>query len=298
MRPDAPHDASGAPRRFRSLDDPESLRLFVRNVREGIYITTGGGEFLDANAAFLELLGVSSLEELRRHRVQDLIVDRSRRQAELDTLVREGSVHEHELDLVRPDGRTITVLDTCYVCRDESTGEVLFHGILSDVTQRKAREETLRQQVIRDPLTGCFNRRFLDDLAEQLTVRGGSWGVVYIDIDHFKRYNDENGHRRGDTVLIRMSRFLMRQVRAEEAVVRVGGDEFVVVLEGAESAQVQRVVDRMQLEGLRSAPVPFSLGWAVRQDGEAFQQTVHRADRHMMDVRATHRGAPGEIRKA
>jgi diguanylate cyclase (GGDEF)-like protein len=119
-----------------------------------------------------------------------------------------------------------------------------------------------------------------------------SWGCIFMDIDHFKQYNDENGHQMGDHTLIRMSRFLMRQVRAEEAVVRVGGDEFLIVLEGAEEAHVEMVARRLQLAALRTAPVPFSLGWATRRGEENFQQTVHRADQNLMAVRVIER-APG-----
>src|SRR5262245_8805327 len=78
-----PHRASrrGAQRsaRFRSLSDPESLRQFAQNVREGIYITTREGEILDANPAFLEIFGVASLAELSGYSAADLLVEPTRR---------------------------------------------------------------------------------------------------------------------------------------------------------------------------------------------------------------------------
>jgi len=93
----------------------------------------------------------------------------------------------------------------------------------------------------------------------------------------------------GDHTLIRMSRFLMRQVRAEEAVVRVGGDEFLIVLEGASESHAEMVARRLQLAALRTAPVPFSLGWATRLGEETFQQTMHRADQSLLAVRVIER---------
>ena len=65
--------------RYRSLDDPETLRFFVRNLHEGVYITNDAGEILDANPACLEILGFASLAELRSHRAQDLFADPAQR---------------------------------------------------------------------------------------------------------------------------------------------------------------------------------------------------------------------------
>jgi len=94
-------------------------------------------------------------------------------------------------------------------------------------------------------------------------VRGaaeGRVGCIYLDIDHFKQYNDKNGHAEGDAVLVKMARFLMRHVRAEEAVVRVGGDEFLVVLCDSDEDQTEHVVARLSAAAPTSAPVPFSMG--------------------------------------
>ena len=158
---------------------------------------------------------------------------------------REGFARDFELQLVRPDGTLLTVLDTVYGVLDPESNEVVYHGMLVDITQRKRMEEDLRQQSMRDPLTGCFNRRYLAEMDEELSPSDSPWGCLFIDIDHFKHYNDTHGHQMGDNTLIRMSRFLMRQVRAEEPVIRVGGDEFVIVLRGASEAQTMMVAQRV-----------------------------------------------------
>ncbi|MEX2180655.1 MAG: sensor domain-containing diguanylate cyclase [Gemmatimonadaceae bacterium] len=275
--------------RYRSLADPESLRSLVANLREAIYITNARGEVLDANPAFFALLGVRSLDDLVAYGANEMVVDPSRRVAELEQIERDGSVRDFELQLVRPDGGLLTVLDTVYSVHDQESGETIYHGILVDITHRKQLEESLRQQSRRDPLTGCFNRRYLADLDEELSGSEEPWGCLFIDIDHFKQYNDEHGHQMGDNTLIRMSRFLMRQVRAEEPVIRVGGDEFVIVLRGASDAQAKMVADRMQSAALRTAPVPFSLGWACRQPAENLMSTIHRADQDLLAVRVIER---------
>lgn len=277
------------PIRYRSLADPESLRSLVANLREAIYITNARGDVLDANPAFLTLLGVRSLAELKAYGANEMVVDPSRRLTEIDELERQGSVRDFELQIVRPDGALLTVLDTVYRVQDQETGEALYHGILVDITQRKQMEEVLRQQSMRDPLTGCFNRRYMGVLDKEMSHTESSWACLFIDIDHFKQYNDEHGHQTGDNTLIRMSRFLMRQVRAEEPVIRVGGDEFVIILLGAADAQADMVAERMRTAALRTAPVPFSLGMAVRQPGEKLGSTIHRADQNLLAVRVIER---------
>ncbi len=278
-----------SPQRFRSLDDPEALRSLVRNLREAIYITNARGDILDANPAFFTLLGVRSLADLQQYGANELVVDPSRRLQQMEILERDGYVRDFELQLVRPDGGLLTVLDSLYAVRDTVNDEMLYHGVLVDISQRKRMEEELRQQSMRDPLTGCFNRRYLAEIDEEMSRSDGTWGCLFIDIDHFKHYNDTHGHQMGDNTLIRMSRFLMRQVRAEEPVVRVGGDEFVIVMRGASEAQTMMVAQRMQAAALRTAPVPFSLGWAARTSSENLMNTMHRADQNLLAVRVIER---------
>jgi len=283
-------DPAGGQRRFRSLDDPDTLLLIVQNLEEGIYITNEGGVILDANPAFLRMFGVSSVSELANFRAGDLIADPNRRALEMALLERDGAVRDFELAIVRPDGQRRTVLDTTYVCRDPDTGEMYYHGILIDITRRKELEIQLREQSIRDALTGCYNRRYLLALGDRLTeAKVSRWGCIYIDIDHFKAYNDLHGHKKGDKVLVQMSRFLMRQVRAEEPVVRLGGDEFLIVLTGENSERTEQIAARLQRAAARGSPVAFSLGYAVRNPGERFERTVDRADQELISVRVVTR---------
>ena len=273
-------------RSVRSLDDPETLRLLIRSIGEGIYITDGQGRFLDGNAALLDIFGMASLEDLQRYEVPQLLADPKRRSEELTILANEGSVREFELEIIRPDGVRRTVLDTTYQARDPETGEVAFHGVLFDITRRKELEDRLREQLTRDALTGCYNRRFLFDLEEQFRAGGEErWGCIFIDIDHFKLYNDRHGHASGDQVLQRMARFLMREVRSDEPVIRLGGDEFLIVLAGVNSIRTATVAERLRQQAERSAPVAFSLGWAMREGSETFEQTVERADHVLINVR-------------
>ena len=274
--------------RFRSLSDPETLARFAQNLGEGIYITNQSGEILDANPAFLKIFGVSSVEELQNYKVSDF-VDAEVRRKEVALVEREGSSRDRELQITRPDGGVRTVLDTWYVNTDPETSEPIFHGILVDITARKNLETQLVEQSIRDPLTGCYNRRHLATLYAKPRTEEEKWGCIYTDIDHFKQYNDVHGHAAGDSILRKMSRFLMRNVRAEEPVVRMGGDEFLVALFDTDLADTEAVAHRLEKAAYQRGPVSFSLGWAARENGESLEETVNRADRQLIQVRVVNR---------
>ncbi len=285
-------DASREPprSRYRTLNDAESLREFARNLEEGIYITTPDGRILDANPAFLKMFGVESLQDFAGLSAYDLFVDPKQRELEMRMLERDGRVKEFEFEIRRPDGESRWVLDTSYVLTDGQTGERFCHGVLVDITARKRLERELIEMSTHDALTGCLNRRYLDQIDAKFRADPSArWGCIFIDIDHFKRYNDEHGHQAGDRVLVRMARFLMRHVRAEERVVRLGGDEFVIMLGGADVARTRRIAERLRASALKSAPVPFSLGWASREAEEILMRLLDRADHGMMNVRVEQR---------
>ncbi len=276
-------------KRFRSLSDPHTLSELALRLKEGIYITTLDGEIIDANPAFLEMFGVDSLEDLKGQRTSDFVKPEVRAR-EMALLEREGSVRDIEFQLTRRDGETRTVVDSAFLSVDPKTGEKYCHGILVDITHRKELQTQLLELSIRDPLTGCYNRRYLNTVTRQCEAQPeGEWGCIYLDIDHFKQYNDKNGHAEGDAVLVKMARFLMRHVRAEEAVVRVGGDEFLVVLCDSDLDQIDNVAARLRAAAPTSAPGPFSMGWAARKNDESFEETMIRADRRLLAVRVDER---------
>ncbi len=94
--------------------------------------------------------------------------------------------------------------------------------------------ETLRHQSIRDPLTGLYNRRYLEEAMEREIYRAerqrGSLGLIMLDVDHFKQFNDRFGHDAGDELLRELGKFLMARTRQPDLVCRYGGEEFIVIL--------------------------------------------------------------------
>jgi diguanylate cyclase (GGDEF)-like protein len=111
--------------------------------------------------------------------------------------------------------------------------------------------ETLRNQSIRDPLTGLFNRRYLEETLEREIHRAvreqAPLSIIFLDIDHFKSFNDQFGHEAGDAVLRQLGAFLTAQVRYEDIACRYGGEEFVIVLPDASLG-----VAAQRAEGIRA----------------------------------------------
>jgi diguanylate cyclase (GGDEF)-like protein/PAS domain S-box-containing protein len=150
--------------------------------------------------------------------------------------------------------------------------------------------ETLRHQSIRDPLTGLFNRRYFEESLERevrrAQRRGTPLGVIMLDLDRFKRFNDGFGHEAGDVLLRAFGDLLRRKVRGEDVPCRYGGEEFALLLpEASLEATRERAEDlRLAAKGLQVAyqdhllgPVTLSLGVAVYPDQGLSGQAVLRA---------------------
>jgi len=123
----------------------------------------------------------------------------------------------------------------------DDTGAVShFVATVTDITQRKAAEDQIRQLAFYDPLTGLPNRRMLiDRLRHALasSARSAHCGaLLFIDLDHFKNLNDTLGHDKGDLLLQQVAQRLLDTVREEDTVARLGGDEYVVMLEGLDES--------------------------------------------------------------
>jgi len=167
---------------------------------------------------------------------------------------------------------------------DDEGDERFVLGHAQDVTESQRQASQLRDWSIRDPLTRCFNRRYLSEISASLRD-DEVWGCIALDLDHFKRVNDTQGHERGDEVLVAMGRFLAEHVRPEDIVVRLGGDEFLVLLKGSGEAATAAAADRIKADAAL-APIRFTLGQAVRRENTPLGEAMRRADQQLYNARA------------
>jgi len=135
--------------------------------------------------------------------------------------------------------------------------------------------EALRTQSVRDALTGLYNRRYLEEVLEREVRRAAraaqSLGILMIDLDHFKSFNDTYGHDAGDAVLRETGQFLAKGIRAEDFVCRFGGEEFVVILPTADMEASRARAERLRLK-MRELSVMYqgkSLGMVTISVGVA-----------------------------
>lgn len=110
-------------------------------------------------------------------------------------------------------------------------------ALQDQVREIESLHEKLREQAIRDPLTGLFNRRYLQETLEREVARAQRdnkpMGFIILDLDHFKNINDTHGHKAGDTALQKLGGLLLRNLRKEDISCRYGGEEFTIIMPGA-----------------------------------------------------------------
>lgn len=163
-------------------------------------------------------------------------------------------------------------------------------GILAGLSQL-AFMMALVRDAIRDPLTGTFSRHSGEELLElqfiNSTRTATPLSVAFIDLDHFKRINDDHGHDAGDGVLVRAADRLRNCLRTGDVLARWGGEEFILIMPNTEASQAVAALDRVRCAGLGERPdgqaVTASIGVAERvSDGVArWRELVDIADRRM-----------------
>lgn len=149
----------------------------------------------------------------------------------------------------------------------------------------------LREEAIRDPLTGLLNRKGLAEAAMRaMRVAFRTWEPVAIasfDLDDFKAVNDHEGHIAGDRLLVKCAEHWNDSIRPQDVLARPGGDEFVLILPGAGAEETEVILGRLA----RSSPVGFSHGIAVAMPGDSIEDKLREADAALIRAKADRRRA-------
>ncbi len=217
--------------------------LLLDSAGEGIFGVDLDKRCIFINPMALELLGVDEYEALDRD-VDQLFEHRhadghpyAADACPISLTLRDGVKRQVEDTLVRRDGRTYAVRMTVTEMR-EGDRRIGAEVVFQDISTRRAMERELERLATTDPLTGVTNRRQFIERCEQELVRQKRFedpvSLLMIDVDHFKRVNDNHGHAAGDEVLRHLCTLAQKELRRTDVFARLGGEEFAFLLTGSD----------------------------------------------------------------
>jgi diguanylate cyclase (GGDEF)-like protein/PAS domain S-box-containing protein len=257
-------------------------RLFEA-AQDGILILDAvTGAITDVNPFLIKMLGYSR-EEFVEKKLWEMgaFQDVEASQEAFEALQKNEYIRYEHLPLRAKNGRLVDVefVSNVYLVG----GERVIQCNIRDITERKQAQDALlksqallREQSVRDHLTGLFNRRYMEETLERELLRAArkqlSLGVIMLDVDNLKQFNDTWGHAAGDEILRELGSLLLRQVRGEDIACRYGGDEFILILPDASQAVTRARAEliceharqfHLQYDGQSLAAVTLSLGVAT-----------------------------------
>ncbi len=277
-----------AERRFRTLFEAAPI---------GKFLLGADGAIVDANPAAIELLGIPR-ERLIGTQAESLTHphDVATGRRNLGELL-DGRIESYrsEKRYVRGDGSVVWAQLDARLLRDADDGSVQVLSQVQDISERRQLQLELEHMAVHDELTGLLNRRGLGEALEHERLCSPADALrstlLVVDLDNFKELNDERGHAAGDHALKEVARLLRSRVRESDAVARIGGDEFVIVLSGASPQEAESVARaardliRHARLGSVQAPISASIGIARLRPDDTPALAVERADRAMYRVK-------------
>jgi diguanylate cyclase (GGDEF)-like protein/PAS domain S-box-containing protein len=283
-----------------NLSEHESeirYRRLFESAQDGILILDAKtGMIEDVNPYLINMLGYSRQEFIQKKLWEvGAFKDVKANKRAFQALQKNEYIRYEDLPLRAKDGRLMQVefVSNVYMAGSER----VIQCNIRDVTERNQAKDALlrseahlREQSVRDHLTGLFNRRYLEETLDRellrATRRGASVGIILLDVDHFKLYNDVSGHAAGDAVLRELGSLLLANVRGEDIPSRYGGDEFTVVMpdtplevsrQRAELLLCRAGRFHIPFEGRILEPVTLSIGVAAFPENGSYREDLLKA---------------------
>jgi diguanylate cyclase (GGDEF)-like protein/PAS domain S-box-containing protein len=271
-------------------------RLFEA-AQDGILILDARtGAITDVNPFLIKMLGYSRAEFVEKKLWEvGAFRDIEASQEAFEALQKNEYIRYEDLPLRAKNGRLVDVefVSNVYLV----DGEKVIQCNIRDISERKQAQDALlksqallREQSVRDHLTGLFNRRYMEETLERELLRASrkylSLGIIMLDVDEFKHFNDTYGHAAGDVILRELGSLLLKQVRGDDIPCRYGGDEFMLILPDVSCEVTRERAERicqcakqfhLHFEGQSLAAVALSLGVAVFPEHGTTSTAILRA---------------------
>ena len=289
-------------------DSSERFRAIFDNTLVGILFATPDRIIADVNERAASLLGYQR-EELLGQSLEVLHLSPAhfaRFSEQVRAKAGKGEVIQFEYQLRRKDGSPVWAQLSGKQVALAGLGEGML-WVADDITPRKRAEEdqrqiiaelreveeALRSQSIRDPLTGLFNRRYMEEsLQREISKarrKAAPLALFMLDIDHFKPVNDTYGHATGDWVLRKLGELIRHNIREEDIACRYGGEEFVLIFPGISTEDARRRAEELRQRvgqqlvvvsmGQPVGRVTISIGVAMHEPGMDRETLLQEADR-------------------
>ncbi|WP_319778543.1 GGDEF domain-containing protein [Maridesulfovibrio sp.] len=237
----------------------------------GIFQSTPQGKFISVNSQMASYYGYDSPEKFIKdisNISKDCYVVSGERNRLLTILDKFGHTDNFESRHKRRDGTTFWASESIMAIKDQDGNIMRIDGFLMDISERKEHEETMRRLAMFDNLTGLPNRVLFDDRLRQALSHANrnrlKVAILYADLDNFKQVNDELGHMAGDSVLKEISGRFSDCLRTSDTLSRIGGDEFIFILQDVGTHNEIEVVAQRIIDSMRA---PFYLGEKVYRIG-------------------------------
>jgi len=279
------------------------LQKFI-DIQNSIVILTDGKKFKFANKKFFDFFQYADIEDfLQKHScICDLFVY-NKNFFSLDD-VKEGEANWVE-SLLNLSGRNriVSMLDktstphafTVSINRYDKDNYVINFTDVSDAMTEKLQ---LQQQVVRDQLTKSYNRVYfeknIDSIIANNISENKNTGIIFFDIDHFKKINDTFGHRVGDDILKGLVELVKQNIRSNEKLIRWGGEEFLIIIPANTIDEIYKEAEKLRklIEMNDFAVVKHltcSFGLALNDENTTIEETILKADDKLYEAKTNGR---------
>jgi diguanylate cyclase (GGDEF)-like protein/PAS domain S-box-containing protein len=272
-------------------ESEQNFRRLFDSLQDVYYRTNAQGVVQHVGPGVRRVLGYEP-HEIEGRTAESYYPQSTDRDAFKAAIMEHGEVSDFPGQMVRRDGTVIDISISSHALYDHAGNFAGVEGIYRDVTQRKNLERELQRLATTDMLTGIANRRAFLETAESAYAHSCRSGepltLLMLDLDHFKSINDRFGHLEGDRALVAFAQAVKSQLRASDAVGRLGGEEFGVLLplttlaEGLEAAaRILHSVRALELtdDTGQAYRITTSLGvGAFRQSDRSLRDMLDRAD--------------------